>query len=143
GARAATEHGVVSPLALFEFSKADIRERSRVRGLPSAEQPSSPCLSSRLPFGTAVTVERLRLVEAAEAALRALGVAGDLRVRHHGELARIELAAAELAHWNNGEPRARLEAAVLAAGYARAEIDPRGYRSGALIELARTHGAAV
>jgi uncharacterized protein len=143
GARAAKEHGVVSPLAMFGFSKADIRERSRVRGLPSAEQPSSPCLSSRLPYGTAVTVERLRLVEAAEAALRALGVAGDLRVRHHGELARIELAAAELPRWNSGEARARLEAAVLAVGYARVEIDPRGYRSGALIELARTHGAAV
>jgi pyridinium-3,5-biscarboxylic acid mononucleotide sulfurtransferase len=143
GARAAAEHGVVSPLALFDFSKADIRERSRARGLPSADQPSSPCLSSRLPYGTAVTVERLRRVEAAEAALRALGVAGDLRVRHHGELARIELAPTELARWSTGDPRARLEAAVISAGYARVEIDPRGYRSGALIELARAHGAAV
>jgi uncharacterized protein len=143
GARAAAEHGVVSPLALFEFSKADIRDRSRARGLPTSDQPSSPCLSSRLPYGTAVTPERLRRVEAAEAALRALGITGDLRVRHHGELARVELGAAALARWSAGESRARLEATVIAAGYARVEIDPHGFRSGALIELARTHGAAV
>jgi len=143
GARAAKEHGVVSPLALFQFSKAEIRERSRARGLPTSEQPSSPCLSSRLPYGTTVTVERLRRVEAAEAALRALGVTGDLRVRHYGELARVELAPDEVSRWSAGDSRARLETAVIAAGYARVEIDPRGYRSGALIELARTHGAAV
>ena len=136
GARAAAEHGVVSPLALCEFSKAEIRERSAARGLPTAEQPSSPCLSSRLPYGTAVTVERLRLVEAAEAALRALGIAGDLRVRHHGELARVELGPVELARWSVPDRRAALERAVIGAGYTRVEIDPRGFRSGAMNQLA-------
>ena len=143
GARAAAEHEVVSPLAQFGFSKAEIRERSRARGLPSAEQPSSPCLSSRLPYGTAVTVERLRQVESAEAALRALGITGDLRVRHHGDLARVELGSAELARWSAPALRAQLERAVMDAGYSRVELDPRGFRSGGLIELARAHGAAV
>jgi pyridinium-3,5-biscarboxylic acid mononucleotide sulfurtransferase len=132
GARAAREQGVVSPLALHEFSKAEIRERSRAIGLPTWRQPSSPCLSSRIPYGTPVTVGRLRRVEAAEAALRTLGVAGDLRVRHFGDRARVELDLTELARWSHGTDRAALEAAVLEAGYHEVELDPRGYRSGAL-----------
>jgi uncharacterized protein len=144
GARAAREFGVVSPLAMFGLTKAEIRERSRALGLPTSEQPSSPCLSSRIPYGTPVTVGRLRRVERAEASLRELGVAGDLRVRHFGELARVELTAAELSRWGAGERRASLEHALIEAGYERVEIDPRGFRSGALNELAsigraRTH----
>lgn len=135
GAAAAREGGVVSPLALFRFSKEEIRERSRALGLPTWQQPSSPCLSSRIPYGTPVTVGRLRRVEQAEAALRALGVVGDLRVRHFGELAKVELSPAELARWAPPERRADLEAAVIGAGYDRVEIDPRGFRSGALNEL--------
>src|ERR1051325_3355263 len=77
GARAALEHGVLSPLADVGFTKAEIRERSSARGLPTWDQPSSPCLSSRIPYGTPVTVARLRRVEAAEAALRDLGIRGD------------------------------------------------------------------
>src|SRR5919112_6611028 len=84
GARAAAEHGVESPLAILGFTKAEIRALSRRRGLPTWSQPSAPCLASRLPYGTAVTPTRLAQVEAAEAAIRALGVSGDLRVRHHG-----------------------------------------------------------
>src|SRR5581483_4254810 len=105
GAQAAREHDIVSPLADFEFSKAEIRERSRARGLPTWQQPSSPCLSSRIPYGTAVTVGRLKRVERAEDALRALGVVGDLRVRHHGELARVELHRAELPRWSASPAR--------------------------------------
>src|SRR5215467_1647199 len=82
GGQAAREYGVVSPLAMFALTKAAIRERSRALGLPTSEQPSSPCLSSRIPYGTPVTVGRLRRVERAEASLRELGVVGDLRVRH-------------------------------------------------------------
>ena len=78
----------------IEFSKAEIRERSRALGLPTWQQPSSPCLSSRIPYGTPVTVGRLKRVERAEAALRELGVMGDLRVRHFGSLARVELGPA-------------------------------------------------
>ena len=99
GAKAATEHFVRSPLAEVGLSKAEIRYLSRARGLPTWSKPSSPCLSSRLPYGTPVTPTRLRQVERAEEALRALGVLGDLRVRHHGDLARVELDRRELAEW--------------------------------------------
>jgi uncharacterized protein len=136
GAQAAREHGVQSPLADMGLSKRDIRERSHARGLPTWQQPSSPCLSSRLPYGTPVTVGRLRRVERAEAALRELGISGDLRVRHFGPLARVELAQSELALWSEAERSARLRAAVLAAGYADVEVDPRGFRSGGMNELA-------
>jgi len=141
GAKAAREHDVESPLATFGFSKADIRERSKALGLPTWQQPSSPCLSSRIPYGTPVTVGRLRRVEQAEAALRGLGIVGDLRVRHFGDVARVELGTVELAHWSASPQREQLEAAVVAAGYNRAELDPRGFRSGALNESATTHAA--
>jgi len=137
GAQAAREHAIASPLALFEFSKSEIRECSRARGMPTWQQPSSPCLSSRLPYGTPVTVGRLKRVERAEAALRDAGVRGDLRVRHFGDLARVELGADELARWATDAARATIESAVREAGYDRVEIDPRGFRSGALNELAR------
>jgi uncharacterized protein len=136
GAQAAREHGIASPLADLAFSKQDIRGASRARGLPTWEQPSSPCLSSRIPYGTPVTVGRLAQVERAEAALRDAGVLGDLRVRHFGDFARVELGASELARWSAPPLRARLVDAVLAAGYRRAEIDPRGFRSGAMNQLA-------
>ncbi len=137
GAQAAREHRIESPLAQLGFSKSDIREYSRARGLPTWKQPSSPCLSSRLPYGTPVTVGRLKRVERAEEALRALGVTGDLRVRHFGDLARVELSALDLERWSTDERRPLLEAAVISAGYERVELDPRGFRSGALNELAQ------
>ncbi|HEY2165414.1 MAG TPA: ATP-dependent sacrificial sulfur transferase LarE [Gemmatimonadaceae bacterium] len=140
GASAAREFGVVSPLAMFGLTKAEIRERSRALWLPTSEQPSSPCLSSRIPYGTPVTVGRLKRVERAEASLRELGIVGDLRVRHFGELARVELTAAELSRWGAGERRTSLEHALIEAGYQRVEIDPRGFRSGALNELASIGG---
>lgn len=143
GAQAAREHGVVSPLALFEFSKDEIRARSHALGLPTWEQPSSPCLSSRIPYGTPVTVGRLKRVEHAEANLRELSITGDLRVRHFGDLARVELTSGELARWTPDSMRSMLEAAVKAAGYDRVELDPRGFRSGALNELPRAHGAPL
>jgi uncharacterized protein len=136
GARAAHEFGVLSPLAMFGLTKAEIRERSRALGLTTSEQPSSPCLSSRIPYGTPVTMGRLKRVERAEASLRELGISGDLRVRHFGELARVELTAVELSRWSTGERRAVLEQALIEAGYERVEIDPRGFRSGALNDLA-------
>ena len=132
GAAAARERGVRSPLAEMGFTKAEIRERSRARGLPTWRQPSSPCLSSRIPYGTAVTPERLRQIERAESALRALGVAGDLRVRHHGALARVELAPEALAEWIAPSRRQALRAAVLGAGFERVAVDLRGFRSGSL-----------
>jgi len=131
GAAAAREHGVLSPLALVGMTKAEIRALSRRRAIPTWAQPSSPCLSSRLPYGTAVTPARLAQVERAEAALRALGVEGDLRVRHHGDLARVELGGTELDRWLDADCSA-LVSAVRAAGFARVALDLRGFRSGSL-----------
>lgn len=136
GAQAAKERAVASPLAELGFTKSDIRALSRARGLPTWDQPSSPCLASRLPYGTAVTPERLQQVERAEAALRALGITGDLRVRYFGTTARVELHRDALARWSAAPERGRLEAAVRAAGFAEVELDPRGFRSGALNVLA-------
>jgi len=140
GAQAAREHRVESPLAELGFTKGEIRERSRVLGLPTWQQPSSPCLSSRLPYGTGVTAERLATVERAEAALRALGVTGDLRVRYHDELARVELAHDLLGEWLVPERSAALRAAVIGAGFARVALDLRGFRSGSLNVL---HGVTA
>jgi uncharacterized protein len=132
GARAAAEWGVLSPLATLGFTKNDIRALSRKRGIPTWQQPSSPCLSSRIPYGTPVTPERLRRIEAAESGLRALGIAGDLRVRFHGELARVELSPNELTAWLAPREAERLRASVIGAGFSRVALDLRGFRSGSL-----------
>lgn len=132
GARAAREHGVRSPLAELGFTKPEIRTLSRDRGIPTWSQPSSPCLSSRLPYGVEVTPARLRQIEQAELALRTLGVRGDLRVRHHGDLARVEMAREEVGRWLNSEARRRLFRAVRDVGFERVTVDLRGFRSGSL-----------
>jgi uncharacterized protein len=132
GAKAANEHSVRSPLAEVGLTKAEIRYLSRARGLPTWSKPSSPCLSSRLPYGTPVTAPRLRQVERAEEALRELGVLGDLRVRHHGDLARVELDQRELDEWLEPARLAALAAAVADAGFRRVAVDLRGFRSGSL-----------
>lgn len=132
GAKAAKEYGVASPMAALGFTKQEIRTASRALGLPTWQQPSSPCLSSRLPYGTDVTRERLQQIERAEAALRRLGIVGDLRVRYHDDLARIELSADELPVWLEHERFLALEDAVTGAGFARVAIDLRGFRSGSL-----------
>lgn len=132
GAQAAREHVVASPLADLGFTKAEIRDRSRALGIPTWSQPSSPCLSSRLPYGTTVTPARLGQVEQAERALRALGITDDLRVRYHDDLARVELSQASLAEWIQPSRFAELRNAVLDAGFARVALDLRGFRSGSL-----------
>jgi uncharacterized protein len=132
GAQAAREHGVRSPLAELGITKAEIRFLSRERGIPTWAQPSSPCLSSRLPYGTPVTIARLEEVGRAEQALRALGIRGDLRVRHHGDLARVELSRDELHQWLAPERLRALRAAVQGAGFRRVAVDLRGFRSGSL-----------
>jgi len=130
GAVAGKEHRVESPLAAVGLTKAEIRERSRERGIPTWNQPSAPCLASRIPHGTPVTVGRLRSVERAESGLRAIGVEGNLRVRHHGDAARVELDRDQLERWLTPINRAALEAAVRHAGYMTVIIDPTGYRTG-------------
>ena len=140
GAQAAREHAVASPLAELGFSKTEIRERSRALGLPTWSQPSSPCLSSRLPYGTSVTPQRLQQVEAAERALRALGISDDLRVRYHDDLARVELTSRTLTHWLNPQRFEQLRDAVASAGFVRVALDLRGFRSGSLNVL---HGISA
>lgn len=133
GQRAAAEAGVRAPLAEAGFSKDDVRELSRELGLPTAELPASPCLASRIPYGTLVTAAALRRVERAEQAVRALGFR-ELRVRDFGARARVEIAAVELPRLADPGRREAVLAGVRAAGYASAEIDPAGYRRGRLNE---------
>jgi pyridinium-3,5-biscarboxylic acid mononucleotide sulfurtransferase len=134
GQRAASAAGVRAPLLESGFTKADVRERSRALGLPTWDQPASPCLSSRVPHGTPVTAAVLRQVERAEAAVRALGFR-ELRVRHLGETGRVEMAPEEMDRAR--AMRSAIEAAVLSAGYGRAFVDPEGYRRGRLVEALR------
>jgi len=132
GKGAAAEHGVRSPLAELGFTKDEIRALSRERGIPTWSQPSSPCLASRLPYGTEVTPLRLGKIESAERALRSAGVRGDLRVRYYGDTARVELSLTELAHWRTDEGRRTIRDAVAGAGFEAVELDLRGFRSGSL-----------
>ncbi len=132
GAAAATELEVESPLAVVGLTKAEIRALSRRRGVSGWDRPASPCLSSRIPYGIAVTPERLRRIEVAERALRDLGVTGDLRVRYHDDLARVELSRTELGSWLAPDARSRVRDAVRSAGFTRVAIDLAGFRSGSL-----------
>lgn len=132
GAEAAREEGVRSPMQEVGLAKSEIRRLSRAAGLPTWDAPASPCLASRLPYGVEVTRKRLREVEAAEEAVRSLGIGGDLRVRHHAGTARIEMEPEELAAVTSAGRIARLRDAVEAAGFDRAVLDLEGYRTGSL-----------
>jgi len=131
GAVAAGENAVRSPLLEAGLGKAEIRAWSRELGLPTWDQPAAPCLASRLPYGIAVTPERLKQVERAELALRGLGFR-DFRVRHHGAVARLEVHPVEVARV--AEHRAAILEAVHGAGFRRVLVDLQGYRRGALNE---------
>ena len=136
GHRAADEAGVRAPLAEAGLGKEDIRALSRELDLPTWDLPASPCLSSRVPYGTAVTHEALRRIDRAEAGLRELGFR-ELRVRHLGDSARVEIARDEMSRLGAPEVREAALAAVRAAGYAEVRIDPEGYRRGRLNEALR------
>jgi uncharacterized protein len=129
GLRAAEEHGVRHPLLEAGVGKAAVRALARQLGLPSAEKPATPCLASRIPYGTAVDPATLARIDRAERAVRALGFPV-LRVRHHGILGRVEIAAEDLDRALERE--ATIVAAVRAAGYAHAVIDREPFRSGRL-----------
>lgn len=132
GQEAAAERGAAFPLVDAGFTKALVREVSRELGLSTWDKPAAACLASRLPYGTAVTLGRLATVERAEAALRALGFA-ELRVRHHGEVARIEVPELDLDAVL--AKREAVVAAVTAAGYRWATLDLAGLRSGGFNQL--------
>jgi uncharacterized protein len=140
GRVAAREHGVRSPLEEAGLTKAEIRSLARAEGLPNWDKPAAACLSSRLPYGTPVTVEALSQIERAESYLRGLGFR-QLRVRHHGPVARLELEATELAR--AVELRNDIVATLRTIGFAYVTLDLAGYRKGSLNEiLLRDHGPA-
>jgi pyridinium-3,5-biscarboxylic acid mononucleotide sulfurtransferase len=131
GLEAAREHDVIHPLLEAGVTKAQVRELARELGVPSAEKVASPCLASRVPHGTPVDPVVLRQIDDAEQAVRALGYRV-LRVRHHGDLGKLELAADELERALEPEQRRALADAIRSAGYARAAIDLEPFRSGSL-----------
>lgn len=134
GLRASAERSVRSPLAELGWTKEDVRQASRALGLPGWNAPAAPCLSSRVRYGLEITTERLRQVEDAESYLRSLGVTGDLRVRHHGSKARVEVAPDQMArvraHWE------AIDAKLAGMGFEAVELDPEGYRRGGLLAIA-------
>jgi pyridinium-3,5-biscarboxylic acid mononucleotide sulfurtransferase len=135
GLTAAAERGVRHPLQEAGFTKADVRAAAKFWGLSVWDKPASPCLSSRLAPGLAVTPERTGRVEAAEAYLKSLGLR-DCRVRYHeGDLARVELPADEIARFLTGEPREALSMKLKALGFKFVTIDADGLRSGSLNAL--------
>ncbi|WP_182111250.1 MULTISPECIES: ATP-dependent sacrificial sulfur transferase LarE [unclassified Actinotalea] len=140
GSRAASAHAVLRPLADAGVTKAEVRAVARRLGLTVAEKPAAPCLASRIPHGVEVTPERLRQAEAAEDAVLRLGFA-DCRVRHHGEVARIEVPAADLGRLVAPDVRGELVAAVRAVGFRFVTVDLAGIQSGAftlpLVEVSR------
>jgi len=136
GRQAAREFGVRSPLDAMDLTKDDIRELSRRAGLPTWDEPASACLSSRIPYFSEVTDEKLRMIERAENVLRELGFR-ICRVRHHDTLARIELGRDEIARALQPETAETIDRQLRAIGYEHVTIDLRGYRLGSLNEALR------
>jgi len=131
GRQAAREFGVRSPLDDVELHKDEIRELSHQAGLPTWDEPASACLSSRIPYHSEVTDEKLRTIERAEQALRRLGFRV-CRVRHHDDLARIEIARDEMPRALDPEVAAAIVRDVKGAGYRYVSLDLQGYRAGSL-----------
>lgn len=138
GARAGAERGILSPLRDAGIGKAEVRAWAQEIGLSVWDKPALACLSSRIPYGTPVTIEALRRVDAAERFIRDAGFR-QVRVRHHGTLARIEVSPDELAR--AFEQRVAIDEGVRAAGYLYVTLDLRGYRSGSLNDVLRQPGA--
>jgi uncharacterized protein len=134
GLRAGAERRIRSPLAELGWTKAAVRGASRELDIPGWDAPAAPCLSSRLQYGLEVTPRRLRQVEEGEAFLRSLGVHGDLRVRHHGDRARVEVASDQMDRVR--QSWAAVERFFSGLGFVAVELDPWGYRRGGLLALA-------
>ncbi len=134
GLLAASEHGVRSPLAESGFSKGDVRELSRRLGLPTHDKPAGPCLSSRVQYGEEITPEKLRRIEAAESYLKSLGIR-ECRVRHHHNLARIEISPESFPLCVDAAVAPKIDAYFRSIGYAYVTLDLRGFRSGSMNEV--------
>jgi len=134
GQRAAAIHQVKAPLVEADLTKAEIRELSRRAGLPTWDRPAAACLSSRIPYGTPVTIQNIRTVEVGEEELKALGFR-QFRTRFHGELVRIEIAADELPRALNPQMASRLTAIFKGLGYKYVTLDLQGYRQGSMNEV--------
>lgn len=140
GRKAAGEFGVRSPLDESDLTKSDIRELSRLAGLPTWDEPASACLSSRIPYHSEVTGEKLRMIERAETALRALGFRV-CRVRHHDTLARLEIGRDEMSRALEPGMRDQIARELRSIGYQHVTIDLQGYRMGSLNEGVRLRPA--
>jgi uncharacterized protein len=141
GHRAADEHQILSPFLTAGLSKADIRALAQQAGLPCWNLPASACLASRLPYGTEVTAERLEQIELGEARLRALGYR-QLRLRHHGNVARVEIDPAELTKGLTTEAMKAISDAIKPLGFRWVSLDLDGYRMGSLNEALVTVSGA-
>lgn len=131
GMEAAKEQGVRSPLVEVGLTKQEVRRLSRVRGLPTWDKPAQACLASRIPYGTPVSALVLTKIGQAEEFIRELGFR-QVRVRHHGELARIEVGQDEIAHLLEAEVRSKISEHLKALGYLYVTLDLTGYRQGSL-----------
>ncbi len=131
GRRAAEESGVRSPLIEAELTKEEVRQLSREKGLPTWNKPASPCLASRIPYGTPVTLETLKLIAGGEKFLHGLGL-GQLRLRHHGDIARIEVDEQEIGTLLKDEVRRKIVEQLKSLGYKYVTLDLAGYRTGSL-----------
>lgn len=134
GIKAATEHSVRAPAAEAGITKSEIRVLSKRLGLPTHDKPASPCLSSRVQYGEAITPEKLRMIESCEAFLHQMGIR-ECRVRHHNSLARIEVPRAHIAELADPDTRARIEQHFRSVGYRYVTLDLTGFRSGSMNEV--------
>ncbi len=134
GRRASRELDIRSPLCEVGLTKAEIRHLSRDKGLPTWDRPASPCLASRIPYGTPVTEDTLRLIFQGETYLRSVGLR-ELRRRHHGDAARLEVSEKDIPLFLNDEMRRDVVKRIKALGYTYVTLDLAGYRSGSLNEV--------
>ena len=137
GMKAAKDFSVRSPLLDADIGKDEVRALAREVGLPNWDKPAQPCLSSRIPYGTHVTTEALKMISTAEKHLRLLGFP-ECRVRHYGETARVELPLGMFPVYVEPATKMKAEAGIIAAGYRRVELDPNGLRSGNLNEALKS-----
>jgi len=134
GIQAAKEHGVRAPAAEAGLTKDDIRVASEAMGLPTFDKPASPCLASRVQYGEEITPEKLQMIEQAENFLHDLGLR-ECRVRHHNNLARIEMPADLIESHMSPETRASIDAKLREIGYTYVTVDLRGFRSGSMNDV--------